>query len=69
MTIITILAFGVGITAGFVAGVFAAERYEIRTQHLTDLSGQAINRVRSTYQSLTCNEKTSRQVPSFGQSN
>jgi len=53
MTITTILAFGVGFTAGFVAGVFAAERYDIRTQHLTDLSGQAINRVRSTYQSLT----------------
>jgi len=69
MTITTILAFGVGFTAGFVAGVFAAERYDIRTQHLTDLSGQAINRVRSTYQSLTSNEKISRQTPSFGQDN
>lgn len=68
MTITTIIAFGVGVTAGFVAGVFAAERYDLRTQHLTDLSGQAINKVRSTYQSII-NEKASRQVLTFGQSN
>ncbi len=67
MTITTILAFGVGITAGFVAGVFASERLNVSTQSLTDLSGQAISRVRSTYQSLTKNEKASRQAPIYGQ--
>lgn len=68
MTITTILAFGVGITAGFVVGVFVADRYNVRTQHLTDLSGRAINKVRTTYKSIT-NEESNRKTPSFGSSN
>ena len=56
MSITTLVAFGCGLTVGFVAGVLIAEKGKFGSEDLTNISTAAINKVKTAVNYLKNHE-------------